>query len=401
MSSTNGVGLQHVSIGGFSDKAALLRARISAEEEEQKRLLAECVKLQQEVEMGASKTVGAFCPAGCSEIVPRGTDSSDERFALLVAFQHHAPMSGVAVSKEDIVSAASWGRSALFFDMPRWHKVAEVEGIAAGSPNGSFNSITPYVATSFVPTMPGRVGLATGHQVQLWKYDSEPNQQHAFEHQALVGALDFHGAQHVLASATDTGQVHAWDIEEQRVLRTLPCGAELTGCKFAGSTDTYQFLIAASGLDGTACIWDIRSPTRVRCEVTDAATCITCHSGCHTLAVGSSDGQLCTWDMRTWRELQRFDTQEHAGAYAYPKSIAMSPCGTFLASGGMDGELLIYQVHGTSRVFQIHHHRDAIGSVAWGGCIPWASAQHFLTCASLDGSWSCWAHGLHPVHHTP
>jgi len=124
MSSTNGVGLQHVSIGGFSDKAALLRARISAEEEEQKRLLAECVKLQQEVEMGASKTVGAFCPAGCSEIVPRGTDSSDERFALLVAFQHHAPMSGVAVSKEDIVAAASWGGSALFFDMPLWHKVA-------------------------------------------------------------------------------------------------------------------------------------------------------------------------------------------------------------------------------------------------------------------------------------
>jgi WD40 repeat protein len=106
------------------------------------------------------------------------------------------------------------------------------------------------------------------------------------------------------------------------------------------------------------------------------------------LAVGFADGLIRTWDLRTWRELATLPTRFLVKGHV--TSLSASPCGSFLAAGCMDGEVLVFDLHRGCRSFLISHHDDAV-TVAWGS-ISWAT-PHCLACASLDSRWSYWAHG--------
>lgn len=396
--------------GCAEDNAALFRARITSEEAEQRRLLVELKRLQHEVEGLADAGVPvATLPAGCSEPVLGDPGTIDtERFVLLVAFHHTAPVAGVAVNEQGVVATAAWDGHAPLFDLPQWHDLGYVDTTACGGATsggrssldsaGSFAE-TASLAAAFMPSAPQMLGLAVAGNVQMWQVvEGKCTWQSVFQHTMPISSIDFHSAQGILGCAADDGQAPIWDVKEQKLLRTLPSSnAELTGCRFMGGND-YQFLMATTGLDGDAQVWDLRRPMRVESfEGLGAATCLDCHAGSHLLVVGRSDGWIGTWDMRTWRELQSMDVRAHTNPRAYTRSLAISPCGTFLAAGCIDGELLVFDVHRESRVFKILHHRDCVNALAWGGRTGWTAAPNFLACASLDGSWSCWGHSGRPV----
>mmetsp|Transcript_37168 Transcript_37168/g.104874 ORF Transcript_37168/g.104874 Transcript_37168/m.104874 type:complete len:413 (+) Transcript_37168:144-1382(+) len=384
------------------DTAALLRARIASESAEQRRLLAELERLR--CEAGGAADAGvpvAALPAGCSDPILADGQAEPERFVLLAAFHHCAPVAGVAVNAQDAVATAAWDGHASLFDLPLWRDLGHVSavmesGAAPGSRSGGVGfADTALSAVAFMPGAPEMLGLAAAAGVQLLQVaDGKPTWRACLRHAAPVSSIDFHSVQDLLGSAGDDGQTLLWDVMEQRVLRALPSGgAELTGCRFLGGGELCQFLVATSGLDGGIHVWDIRRPARVRSlEGPDAATCLDCHERSHVLATGRSDGSVGTMDLRTWQELHSLDVRAHTGPDAYARSLAVSPCGTFLAVGCMDGELLVCDVGRDSRTFKIPHHRDCVSALAWGGRTGWAAAPQFLACASLDGSWSCWGH---------
>lgn len=388
------------------DSAALLRARLAGVEAERRQLLLELERLRQKA--GAPPAAGAapgLGPAGYSEpLVLAGADGREgspdpERFVLIVSFEHCAPVAGITVNSESIVAAAAWDGHVPFFDLPHWHDLGRLD--IAGDGGAGPAEEEAFVAAAFIPNAPRFLGLAAGQGVQLWRQErGQSTRVAALSHGAPVSSLDFHALQALLGSAGDDGRVLLWDAQSQQLLRTLPLGsAELSACRFPGGSGFYEYLVAASGLDGNVHVWDIRRPSEVRrMRGTDAGMCLTSHPGSHLLAVGSLDGLVSTWDSRTWSVWNRLDVRSQLGSQrAHPRSLAASPCGAFLAAGCEDGELLIFDLQRQSYMFRVLHHSDAVTGLAWGGRTDWVDAPHFVACASLDGSWSCWAHSRSAV----
>lgn len=384
------------------DTSALYRARIRAEEVDRERLLAEQSRLKEFINGPDFTEETPWNPSSCANRVEGGTAGDAEHFVLLASFESQAPVAGVTVNAEGIVAAASWDGRVSLFDLPQWRDRGQLDLAKSKPPvsvtapaSASSAASSAFVAAAFAPTSPQVLGLVAGKGVQLWRVDDSVREcRTVLEHVSLLSDVDFHPGQGLMVSAGDDGQACLWDFDEQRVLRQLACGnSALSTCRFAGRSEFCQFGLATAGLDGAARLWDIRSPAQVSVwKGTDAAMCLDCHASSFLLAVGYSSGEIGTYDLRTSRELQRLPLRPRAGHRAYARSLAVSPCGSFLAAGAMDGELVVFDLHRRCGMFMAAQHHDAISSVAWGGGLDWAAAPHFLACGSLDGSWSCWGH---------
>ena len=385
------------------DAQALLRCQIASEGLAQEELQRELAHLHRGAQALEAKSGAAPIPipTGCSEPVVANSDAIDrDRFVLLASFRRSAPVAAVAVSSADMIAAAAWDASVSLFDLPRWSDSGYLQtpGYRTGDP--------PYVSAAFMPTPDPLLGLASDCRVELWATGREAGgnktlkRETVLKHSSLVSSLDFHSTLPILASAADDGDAFIWDLERQERLRTISCSvAELSDCCFFGGSGMYDFIFATSCFAGNMDIWDLRCPERVRSlGVGSALTCLDCHAGSHLLAAGGLHGQVCTWDLRTWKELRSLPLAPvFPGSEPRPMSLAASPCGACLAVGCADGELVIFDLHRESRTFKMFHHFDAVTSLAWGGAVEWASAADFLACASLDGGWSCWARGSRSI----
>jgi len=214
-------------------------------------------------------------------------------------------------------------------------------------------------------------------------------------------AVDGHTSLPMIASAGDDSQVMIWDCDLLRRVRIFRADSqhvskplvELTGCRFlthacSQQPDVYECAIATTGLDGATRIWDLRIPQELQRIDGDApSTCLDCHSPSYALAIGYASGSVGCIDIRTWREVRRFDMGENC----CPRSLALSPSGAQVAVGGVDGQLVLYGLQRNldgDMSDMVKHHSDAIVDLAWG--IAARGSPPFLACASLDRSWSCW-----------
>lgn len=390
------------------DQAALCRARIAAAERERAQLLDEQKQLQQFLD-GFGEIAADF-PA-CSTAVSHGNvaqqaaDSvlAEEQFVLLHAERMSAPVADVSTNAQGIVAAATWDGNVPLFDLSRCREVGRLEvGSEVGSELGSARAATAAAFTS--GTSPALLCLAVGSDVQLWRYDCEAAARQLVEtlpHLAPITTLDSHASQSLLASAADDGQALLWSVDEQRrVLRALRgSSSELSACRFLGGSDFFQFGVATAGMDGTSRVWDMRRPVELRQlqgPTSSAATAVDAAPEDFLLCTGYGNGEIVLWDMRTWRELRRLDLKPHiagSGSPAYCRSLAVARRGAFLAAGGLGGELLIFDLKRRCTVHKALHHQDSIASLVWGGEVSWADASDTLICGSLDGSFTCWAHG--------
>lgn len=407
--------------GRAEDTTALLRASITGKEAEQKRLLAEVETLRKYVEGLAKAGGSASSPTyeGCSELVAGAEGPSDtERFLMLSSFPRPSPVAGIAVSSKEggeVVVAASWDGRAQFFDLARWCECGELDVNAAadGRPSGSSskkgasankghrNKIggsddpTALVDAACWRRDPQIVGVASGRDVQLWRQsERKVTRQAAMRHSAMVARLNFHENIGMVGSISDDGAATLWDIADGSSLRKWELGTRPTCLRFAGGADKYQYSLVTGGLGGSVRVWDIRTPSQTHSlPEPSSSICVACHASSHLLAAGCLGGEVSTWDMRTWRALKTVSLRGQFGPRASPRSMAVSPCGSFLAAGCVDGELVIFDIQRQYRAFKVQHHGDAVNALAWGGPVSWARTRHFLAAASLDGTWSCWTHG--------
>lgn len=426
--------------GHIEDTAALLRDCIGTREAEQKRLLAEVEVLQGRIE-GLSQA-GSGRPdsfVGCSDPVVGEEGLADaERFLLLSSFTRAAPVAGIAVSSDEVVVAASWDGRAQLFDFCHWSACGELDssapinegtiiayragaasppsknkgsssegkkrnkiggggasaGGSAGASGGTEDNSTALVDIDCMARDPGLIGAASGRDVQLWRHtDGELTRQAILRHGAAVARLHFHEAVGMVGSVSDDGAATLWDTESCSVLRCWESEVRRpTSFRFVGGGEAYQYAMVAGGLEGLVQLWDVRdkSPQTIG-EGTSGCAAVDCHARSHLLTTGSLSGELRTWDMRTWRMVRTVDMRSQIGPRATPRSLSVSPCGSFLAIGCMDGELAVFDIE-LQRAFKMMHHSDTVNSLAWGGPVAWAGSPHFLAAGSLDGTWSCWTH---------
>ncbi|MBN1261205.1 MAG: WD40 repeat domain-containing protein, partial [Anaerolineae bacterium] len=214
------------------------------------------------------------------------------------------------------------------------------------------------------------VGLRTGGVFEL------------LGHTAQVGGMAFAPDGRRLATIGADGTLRIWDVAARREIKQLPDGgAAATGLAYSPDG---QLLAAAGGWDRTTHLWDVTSGKPVRdytghtSQVCDAAfspsgkylaTCgwdesirvwsllsgsppqvwnerssqvalffsLAYHPGERLVASGSWDGYVRLWDTEQGRVVRSLN--EHTGPVL---RVAISPDGRWLASGGEDGNIILW-----------------------------------------------------------
>lgn len=356
------------------DTAFLLRKCIEDEGAEKKKLLHELELLRSHVSDDTSAIYG---------------ERDDERFVLLSSFSRDAPVTGLAVSCEDSVITVAGDGRARIFDFPQWRARGEIVTDFAEIDEKEERPLVDVACPSGDPRI---CGLAVRSGVQLWDHQ-DGAQLATMKHDAPVHGLHFHPLQPAVGTVSGDRFAAVWDTATSKQVRNMSCSGSPTKVRFVGSSSPHDFTMVTTCRDGAVEIWDIRKSSRVEClQGESAAVAMDCHAASHLLVFAAEGGEVCSVDLRTYKELSRWSLQEHLGPQASAGSLSISPCGDFLASGCVGGELLLFDLPRSRVISKMVHHSDAVTALAWGGPVTWAAAPAFLAAGSLDGSWSCWAH---------
>jgi WD40 repeat protein len=98
----------------------------------------------------------------------------------------------------------------------------------------------------------------------------------------------------------------------------------------------------SAGMDGTACVWDTSTLSKVMTVETGQGILRACSGAANCFATGGSHGTAAVWDAATGSKLVEFPVQpsKDFGEIA----VALSRNGRFLAAGGENGSLRVWSV---------------------------------------------------------
>ena len=218
---------------------------------------------------------------------------------------------------------------------------------------------------------------------RLWSAETGREISVMHGHTDQIRAIAFSPDGQLLASASDDNTVRIWTSHTGD-----EAGNSLTGLKEAVtcicfSSDS-KYLAAGAGGAARAGLWDMetRESTPLQIDI---------YSGVGSLAFSSDGSRLfvaqhnCiqSWDPKTGREIPGSSLDGHS---KWIRSIAFSPDGLFLASGGCDNTIRIWDaVRGGDEVVQpLQAHGSSVTSVAV------SSAGTFIVSGSHDHSICVW-----------
>jgi WD40 repeat protein len=140
-----------------------------------------------------------------------------------------------------------------------------------------------------------------------------------------------------LASADRDGTVRIWDVETSRLRHTLTGHSGRVAILVAAPDGSW--LASGGAGDGTVRIWNTTDGTRRHVLPSAGAWISAMAAGPdgRWLAVGAGDGSLRVWDPATG--VCSASTQAHAG---WVSELAVEPGGSWLASGGGDGTVRLW-----------------------------------------------------------
>jgi WD40 repeat protein/tRNA A-37 threonylcarbamoyl transferase component Bud32/Flp pilus assembly protein TadD len=203
-------------------------------------------------------------------------------------------------------------------------------------------------------------------------------------HTGTVWSVAFNPDGDRMASAGDDHTVRIWDTNSGQEVKVLR-GHEQPVRSVIFSPDN-RWLASASA-DGTIRLWDAATGVTTRTlRQGSAASCLAFSPDSRWLASGAGPnlpGQLKIWDVATGEELLAF--KDHEGGVV---SLAFSPDGGRLASGGWDGAVKIWDPQTGKEICALPYHKTPVNSVAfsydgrrlaaagWGGTVKiWELAK--------------------------
>jgi WD40 repeat protein/transcriptional regulator with XRE-family HTH domain len=247
----------------------------------------------------------------------------------------------------------------------------------------------------------GRVLASGGHDgtVKLWDMaPGSPDQLlhvlHAHSGQVIGMALSADGR--LVASGAYDGMVRLWDVESGQCLATMhahPGGAYAVALSASGH------LAASSGNDGIVRVWDTASwvpstallrgsvhasespgyPVATMAGHTGGIWGLALSADGRLVASGGLDGMIMLWEAASGRRL--LTLQGHTGQIY---SMALNTDGRLLASGGLDGMVKLWEVPSGQILATLQAHTGGVFGVAVSG------SGQLVASGGLDGTVKLW-----------
>lgn len=194
----------------------------------------------------------------------------------------------------------------------------------------------------------------------------------------------WHTTVHVLFAGTTDGDVYMWKVPSGDCKIYQGHGSKALVGHLLDSGK--EILVGYD--DGSLKLWDLKNATTVfQSKVEDdAVLCVSGQKGGHLVACGTEAGTvkifnspagklLCT--LTTPDVPRQSDDQELAGMNI--ESIAFAPSEQYIASGSLNGSLIVWDL-ATQRIRQHCKHPSGVNGILWPSC-----DEHVIITACLDG----------------
>ena len=218
-------------------------------------------------------------------------------------------------------------------------------GLNDGSPTGGVGSV------AFSPN-DKTLASADNGDVDLWDTATRNPDGPPLDEKGPVTSVTFSRNGDVMASAEAGGKVELWDLATRKQLGP-PLDAQSPVSSVAFNADGGT--LATGSADGNVLMWDVPSRERLGPPLDDdsAVTSVAFSPTGDLLATGDEDGEVVLWDAKTDRQLGlgpaigQLPVPLNDGGGAVT-SVAFSPNGDIVASGDQAGDVVLWQVVGTS-----------------------------------------------------
>jgi WD40 repeat protein/serine/threonine protein kinase len=206
--------------------------------------------------------------------------------------------------------------------------------------------------------------------VKLWRSEPEPEVD-MLTHSAWVWSADFSsdGAKLVTGCWDTNGSIRLWDVASRQCVRTF-LGHTGGVMRALFSKDSKR--VISCGVDQLIKIWDPNSPgtqplailrghegtVACLCLAPDDRTLVSGSGYAEALAEQPHPGVVKLWDLSKRREIASF-TAHQTGI----DSMALSPDGLVLATGGLDSTVKLWDTRSQQRLAELKEHTKPITSL--------------------------------------
>uniref|UniRef100_A0A7S0EKL9 Autophagy-related protein 16 domain-containing protein n=1 Tax=Hanusia phi TaxID=3032 RepID=A0A7S0EKL9_9CRYP len=186
----------------------------------------------------------------------------------------------------------------------------------------------------------------TGHQSKIYTAGFTPDSRHAFS-----GGYD--------------RMIKLWDLHEGLVFKTIACSSS---CNDAVVTQEGSVIVSVH-LDNSIRLWDFRTGSFEH-EMTGVhsqpITSVCMYpGGTDMVLTNSRDDSLALSDFRKYSCVRKFQHSTYRNGVNWNRATA-SPDGKFIAAGGSDGSIFVWEAEDGNLVSQLRNvHRSAVVACSW------------------------------------